>query len=195
MKRLLSIPAFMVALSLLGGCAAEMSQMATGRASMVYTTAIHKDLISLPPPEQKIVVAVYKFRDQTGQYKPSETVANFSTAVTQGATTLLIKALEDSGWFLPIEREGLPNLLAERKIVRQTREGLLTDEQKKNMDVLPPLMYASVMLEGGVISYDTSLVTGGGGLKYFGSGGSGPAFHSADSSKLGPHQRPGCAPS
>ena len=173
MKRIAPILIFMVGLSLLAGCAAEMSQMATGRASMVYTTAIHKDLISLPPPEQKIVVAVYKFRDQTGQYKPNSTAASFSTAVTQGATTMLLKALDDSGWFLPIEREGLPNLLTERKIVRQTREGFLTEEQKKNIDVLPPLMYAAIMLEGGIISYDTNLVTGGGGLKYFGSGGSG----------------------
>ncbi len=140
MKRISHILLFIVCLSLLSGCAAEMSQMATGRATMVYTTAIHKNLISLPAPEQKIVVAVYKFRDQTGQYKPSSTAASFSTAVTQGATTMLIKALEDSGWFLPIEREGLPNLLTERKIVRQTREGFLTEDQKKNMDILPPLM-------------------------------------------------------
>ena len=173
MKRIAPILLFIVCLSLLSGCAAEMSQLATGRASMVYTTAIHKNLISLPAPEQKIVVAVYKFRDQTGQYKPSSTAASFSTAVTQGATTMLIKALEDSGWFLPIEREGLPNLLTERKIVRQTREGFLTEEQKKNMDVLPPLMYAAIMLEGGIISYDTNLTTGGVGLKYFGTGGSG----------------------
>ena len=94
MKKLAPILLFIVCVSLLSGCAAEMSQMATGRASMLYTTAIHKNLISLPPPEQKIVVAVYKFRDQTGQYKPSDTAANFSTAVTQGATTMLIKALE-----------------------------------------------------------------------------------------------------
>lgn len=157
---------------LLPGCAAEMANFATGRATMAYTTAIHKTLMSLPPPEQKIVVAVYKFRDQTGQYKHHPAAASFSTAVTQGATSMLIKALDDSGWFIVIEREGLPNLLTERKIVRQTREGFLKEEQKKNVDPLPPLMYAAILLEGGIISYDTNLVTGGLGIKYFGVGGS-----------------------
>ena len=123
---------------LLPGCAVQMAKFATGRATMAYTTAIHKDLISLPAPEQKIVVAVYKFRDQTGQYKPHPSAANFSTAVTQGATSMLIKALQDSGWFVVIERESLPNLLTERKIVRQTREGFLKEDQKNNVEHLPP---------------------------------------------------------
>jgi curli production assembly/transport component CsgG len=32
----------------------------------VYTT----ELKSMPLPKEKIVIGVYKFRDQTGQYKP-----------------------------------------------------------------------------------------------------------------------------
>jgi curli production assembly/transport component CsgG len=155
------------------GCAANMAKVGSGAATVGsgYVSAIHKDLLTLPKPDQKIAVAVYKFRDQTGQYKPNPTAASFSTAVTQGATSVLIKALEDSGWFIPIEREGLQNLLMERKIVRQTRDGFLSEEQKKTMDVLPPLLYGAVLLEGGIISYDTDLVTGGFGLKYFGAGG------------------------
>lgn len=158
---------------LLLGCAPTFSNIGTGRATVGggYVTTIHKSLLTLPPPEQKIVVAVYKFRDQSGQFKPNGNAVSFSTAVTQGATSVLIKALEDSGWFVPIERESLPNLLTERKIVRQTREGFLTEEQKKTMEVLPPLMYASIMLEGGIISYDTNLVTGGAGANYLGVGG------------------------
>ncbi len=73
----------------------------------------------MPKAKEKIVVAVYKFRDQTGQYKASETGANWSTAVTQGATTILIRALEESGWFIPIERENMANLLNERKLSGQ----------------------------------------------------------------------------
>jgi curli production assembly/transport component CsgG len=173
MMKNLKLP-FLCVLSilLLPACAVQMAKLATGRATMAYTTAIHKDLISLPAPEQKIVVAVYKFRDQTGQYKPHPTAASFSTAVTQGATSMLIKALQDSGWFVVIERESLPNLLTERKIVRQTREGFLKEDQKNNMDYLPPLLYAAILLEGGIISYDTNLITGGFGVKYFGVGGS-----------------------
>ena len=80
-------------------------------------TAITRDLLALPPPKGKIAVAVYGIRDQTGQYKPAPD-SSFSTAVTQGASSMLIRALQDSGWFIPVERENLQNLLTERKIVR-----------------------------------------------------------------------------
>lgn len=169
-KQSVMIMSALVLSVLLTGCAAGL---ATTKATVGYMTAVHKDLVSLPPPERKIVVAVYKFRDQTGQYKNSPQATTFSTAVTQGATSMLIKALEDSGWFEPIEREGLPNLLTERKIIRSTIEEYkqLQGEQK-NLPVLPPLMYAPIMLEGGVIAYESNIVTGGFGIKYFGTGGS-----------------------
>jgi curli production assembly/transport component CsgG len=77
-------------------------------------------LKDLPKPKEPIVVGLYKFRDQTGQYKASENGSNFSTAVTQGATSILIKTLEDSKWFVPIERENIGNLLQERNL-RSTR--------------------------------------------------------------------------
>lgn len=141
-------------------------------ATIGYVTAIHKYLVSLPLPEKKIVVAVYKFRDQTGQYKQSQGTT-FSTAVTQGATSMIVKALEDSGWFELIEREGLQNLLTERKIIRSTIEEYRKNVQAEqdNLVVLPPLLYASVLLEGGIISYETNPVTGGFGAKYLGLGG------------------------
>ncbi|HHS95757.1 MAG TPA: curli production assembly/transport component CsgG [Phaeodactylibacter sp.] len=129
------------------------------------------ELKSLPPPKEKIIVAVYKFRDQTGQYKPAENGASWSTAVTQGATTILIKALEDSNWFIPIERENVGNLLNERKIIRSSREQYKAAGQ--TAQVLPPLLYAGVLIEGGIISYDANVITGGAGLRYFGAGASG----------------------
>jgi curli biogenesis system outer membrane secretion channel CsgG len=128
-------------------------------------------LKNLPKPAEPIVVGVYKFRDQTGQYKASEAGSTFSTAITQGATTILIKALEDSKWFTPIERENLGNLLNERNIIRSTRQeyakGVETPENQ-----LTPLLYAGVLLEGGIISYDSNILTGGFGARYFGAGGS-----------------------
>ncbi|TSC95706.1 MAG: Uncharacterized protein Athens101426_635 [Parcubacteria group bacterium Athens1014_26] len=144
------------------------------RATIGYTTAIHKELITLPSPKEKIVAAVYSFRDQTGQYKANAQAASFSTAVTQGATSMLIKALEDSNWFVSIEREGLSNLLNERKIIRSTQESINTAKKSSKEDQLslPPLLYASVIIEGGIIAYDTNLVTGGFGAKYFGLSGS-----------------------
>jgi len=141
-----------------------------GQATLASTTAVYKDLIFLPSPEEKIVVAVYKFQDQTGQYKYSPNVATYSRTVTQGAASMLIKALEDSGWFIPIEREGLNRLLKEREIIDATRKDYKND-QGESLPSLPPLLYAGVILEGGIISYDSNVLTGGFGAKYFGLGG------------------------
>jgi curli production assembly/transport component CsgG len=145
-----------------------------GQATLVSTTAVHKDLISLPLPKKKIPVAIYQFEDQTGQYKYSPKVATYSRAVTQGAASILAKALEDSGWFIPIEREGLRSLLKEREIINSIREKLeeqLKDSRGQSLPSLPPLLYAHMILQGGIISYDTNLITGGFGAKYFGLGG------------------------
>lgn len=127
------------------------------------------NLKSLPPATEPVVVAVYKFRDQTGQYKPSENGSSFSTAVTQGATSILIKALDDSGYFSPIERENVSNLLNERKIIRSTRMQY-GDPNTSEAQVLPPLLYAGILIEGGIVSYDANVLTGGVGARYFGAG-------------------------
>lgn len=129
-----------------------------------------KAIKNLPEPETKVVVGVYNFKDQTGQYKPTSLGSTFSTAVTQGATTILIKALEDSKWFRPIERENLSNLLQERKIIDATRRDYSDDQA--NVKKLAPLLFAGVILEGGIISYDSNILTGGVGARYFGVGGS-----------------------
>ncbi len=153
------------------GCA-SYEPLRTAPPSIGIPTNAEKELTSLPAPKEQIVAAVYKFRDQTGQYKLTATGNSFSTSVTQGATSILIKALEDSGWFIPIEREGLSDLLNERKIIRSSRENYLSNDGKKLPD-LPPLLYAGVMLEGGIISYDTDILTGGAGIKYLGATASG----------------------
>ena len=81
---------------LLINCGAYYNQP-TGieRAVIGEPTPATTVLTGLPKPVKPVVVGVYKFRDQTGQYKASENGSNFSTAVTQGATSVLIKALED----------------------------------------------------------------------------------------------------
>lgn len=130
-----------------------------------------QNLLDLPPAQTPVEVAVYNFRDQTGQYKPVENGSTFSTAVTQGGTTILLKALEDSGWFIPIERENLSNLSTERNIIRNTKQEYIKN-LNPNEPPLPPLKYAGIILEGGIISYDTNIITGGLGARYFGVGGS-----------------------
>ncbi len=132
-----------------------------------YQTTIHELLLKIPKPQEKIPVAVYKFRDETGQYRSGGN--GLSTAVTQGATSILIKALQDSGWFMPLERENLTDLLQERRIIIQMRKKYLGEKEIK---ILPPLLYAGIIFEGGIIGYDTNILTGGIGAKYFGLGGS-----------------------
>ncbi len=140
------------------------------RSYIGESTPTQRDFEKLPQPKEQVVVGVYKFRDQTGQYKASEMGANWSTAVPQGLTTILIKSLEDSKWFVPIERENIGNLLNERQIIRTTRQEYAGNNQTNNQ--LPPLLFAGILLEGGVISYDTNILTGGAGARYFGIGGS-----------------------
>ena len=153
---------------LVAACGPYIHQpMQPRRAVLGQETAAKKSLLELPNAQEKIVVAVYKFRDQTGQYKASETGANWSTAVTQGATTILIRALEESGWFIPIERENMANLLNERKIIRTSRAQYEGGDPNSE-SLLPPLLFAGVILEGGIISYESNILTGGAGIRYFG---------------------------
>lgn len=157
-------------------CSSIFQPISSGKATTDYRSGISDLLRSLPPPEQPIVVALYKFRDQTGQYKSSEQLTQYSTAVTQGGTSMLIRALMEAGngkWFTVLEREGLTDLMNERKIINQTRE-MYAEKNKSDSHSpsLPPLLYAPILLEGGIIAYETNLLTGGVGARYFGLGGS-----------------------
>ncbi|WGL18543.1 CsgG/HfaB family protein [Microbulbifer bruguierae] len=138
----------------------------TQDAQLTPRNNTYRDLLSLPQPKGKILAAVYNFRDQTGQYKPSP-ASSFSTAVTQGAASMLMDVLNESGWFIPLEREGLQNLLTERKIIRAA---LAKPDVPENNVMLPSLVAANVLLEGGIVAYDTNIRTGGAGARYFGIG-------------------------
>tara|TARA_Y100001973_G_scaffold2205_1_gene3279 strand:+ start:6560 stop:7405 length:846 start_codon:yes stop_codon:yes gene_type:complete len=137
---------------------------------MIVPTSTQQ-LLNLPTPNQKSVVAVYSFADETGQRKASDTMSSFSTAVTQGAIHILIEALRDAGrgdWFVVVERAGLDSLSKERQLVRNTFE-----TYNKNADgktILKPMLYAGMILEGGIVGYDTNLRTGGSGARYLGIG-------------------------
>ena len=143
-------PTCLLILFLFSSCGAYFNQpVDVERATIGEATAATKRLKNLPKAKDKVVVGVYKFRDQTGQYKATETGSTFSTAVTQGATSILIKALEDSKWFIPIERENLGNLLNERNIIRSTRQEYLKNLSPTETQ-LTPLLYAGVLIEGGM---------------------------------------------
>ena len=116
-----------------------------------------------------MTVAVYGFRDLTGQNKPNDRLALFSKAVTQGAEVFLIKSLQDSkNWFRVVERVGLDNLIKERQLIRNQREVYEGKEAKP----LKPLTVAGIILEGGIIGYDSNIRSGGNGARFLGIGGS-----------------------
>ena len=59
---------------------------------------------------QKMTIAVYGFQDKTGQKKASATIAQLSSAVTQGAEVWVIDALKNvGGRGAPGDREKLPH--------------------------------------------------------------------------------------
>ena len=129
-------------------------------------------LLELPPAENKPIVAVYKFLDMTGQRKDVGQGQSFSTAVTQGGVELLIDALKTAGggtWFRVVERQGLDHLVRERQIIRSGREEAakaLGEEPLK----LKPMLFAGMIIEGGIIGYDTNIKTGGRGARLLGIG-------------------------
>ncbi|HAW04779.1 MAG TPA: hypothetical protein DCW83_08825 [Saprospirales bacterium] len=174
-------------LLLVSGCASIPSMTDSCKDSLMETFGecveeaqeillpTHEELIQLPPAEQMPVVAVYAFTDKTGQRKRRDGIADFSTAVTQAGTELLIDALKTAGggtWFRVVERAGIDNLVRERQIVRSAR-----DEHKKQnpndeeiKEGIQPLLFAGIVLEGAIIGYDTNLESGGRGMRYFGIG-------------------------
>jgi curli production assembly/transport component CsgG len=134
----------------------------------IVPSAAHQ-LLNLPPPNTKAVVAVYNFSDKTGQRKTIDNIASFSTAVTQGSDDILIEALRDAGrgnWFAVVERAGLDGLTRERQLIKNTRDMYEGEGANK----LKPLLYAGLILEGGIIAYDTNLRTGGAGARTLGIG-------------------------
>ena len=130
-----------------------------------------EELANLPPAEHRPVIAVYanSFQDLTGQRKSNSSFAMFSTAVTQAPEALLIRALKhaaDGKFFRVVERVGLDNLTKERQLIRSTRENFEEDTK------LQPLLFAGLIIQGGVLSYDTNIETGGLGARYLGIGNS-----------------------
>jgi curli production assembly/transport component CsgG len=165
MKRIAAAVTFMSAL--MAGCTTvQPPQEVNNKAVLSPPTPTTRDLLRLPEPKGRITAAVYTIRDQTGQYKAAPE-SSFSTAVTQGAGGLLVKALKDSGWFAPVEREGLQNLLTERKIVRALE---VPGEKQAAPITLPPLASATILIEGGIVAYETNVRTGGAGARYLGIG-------------------------
>lgn len=157
----------------LAGCATPMA----GVMEPVITpvTVQSQTLRTIPPPRSRISVAVYDFPDLTGQYKERDNVQSLSRAVTQGGAPMLIKALQDAGerrWFTVLDRARLDDILKERQIVTEMRR-LYRDEERISASALPPLNHAGIIMQGGIVGYDTNTMTGGLGARYLGIGADG----------------------
>jgi curli production assembly/transport component CsgG len=165
MKRLILSLLVLVTLS---GCATI--HMDVGRDEPVALQPRESLTTKIPELDgPAITIAVYGFQDKTGQMKPNDKLAVFSKAVTQGAEVFLIKSLQDSkNWFKVVERVGLDNLIKERQLIRNQREVY----EGKDARPLKPMTVAGVMIEGGIIGYDSNIRSGGNGARFLGIGGS-----------------------
>ena len=132
----------------------------------VIEQPVTKAIQNLPLPSRYPVVAIYSFADLTGQRKSVDGIASFSTAVTMAPEAYLIRALKQSKFFKVVERKGLDNLTRERQLIRQTRQSFNDDTEQK------PLIFAGLIIEGGIVYYNTNLLTGGVGARYLGIGNS-----------------------
>lgn len=158
----------------LAACGTAPARMMAERPTLGARTESTNELRLLPPPQRKLDVAVFAFQDQTGQYRPNNNFAEYSFAVTQGGAAILINALKDAGrsqWFTILERNRLPDLFQERQIIRANRaEGVGPNGQP--LPPISPLRNAGVMITGGIVGYDTNVLTGGAGANFLGIGGS-----------------------
>jgi curli production assembly/transport component CsgG len=171
MNRYLRSIAGIAMLSLsLGGCITGSADDPMAHpATLVPNTKTGIVLDSLPAPRRKLDVTVYNFPDLTGQNKPNDNFAEFSRALTQGGGAVLIDVLTKAGggaWFDVVERNDLQPLLQERQIIQNTRTAAEGDKAPS----LPPLRFAGILLEGGVVGYDSDESTGGIGANYLGVG-------------------------
>lgn len=153
----------------LSGCAITQ-KMGYEHRPEVAVNKMQKEFDTLPAPNgKKVTVAVYGFADKTGQRKPTPGVASLSTAVTQGGEVFLIKALQDVGrgtWFDVVERVNIDAITKERTIIRQMREAYEGKEAKPLM----PLLFAGIIMEGGIIGYDSGSESGGAAYRFLGIG-------------------------
>lgn len=167
MKKIASL---MLLAILLAGCAGNYPPQAVLPNDMPQpvTATRYDELKNLTPPASPpIVISVYSFKDLTGQRKPSDRFAQFSSAVTQGAEVFLIKALQDAGkgkWFRPVERVGLDDLIKERQLIRNQRETY----EGQNAQPIAPLLISGVMIQGGIVGYDSNVGSGGAGAAMLG---------------------------
>ena len=174
MKRILILLGTLLALA---GCSQTIQQSLEIKENAgpprIQPAPLAERMLQVPPLDgKKMTIAVYSFQDKTGQRKPADNIANLSSAVTQGAEVWVIKALSEVGnetWFEVVERVGMDNLIKERQLIRNTRQAY-EKELPNGPRELKPMVFAGLILEGGIIGYDSNVAVGGVGARYLGVG-------------------------
>ena len=168
------IAASVIAAMTLTGCATSntaLTRISDWQDPVAVKAELKVEPVIPAPKGGPVVVAVYSFRDLTGQRKSVQNVASLSSAVTQGADNYLINSLQTIGegkWFKVVERGNLDNVIKERQLIRQMRELYQGDKAQP----LPPMIFAGILLEGGIVGYDSNTVSGGNGARLLGIGAS-----------------------
>ena len=172
--------AILVLVLITSGCAMTPEAVQYAKESSwkptVQAAPLKSELKNMPKLDGPVMtIAVYSFLDKTGQRKPASNIANLSSAVSQGSEVWVIKALQEAGegtWFqvgdeyrIVMKHIGLDNLVKERQLIRSTREQY---ERTKDKGVTPlkPMVFAGLILEGGIVGYDSNVAAGGVGARY-----------------------------
>jgi curli production assembly/transport component CsgG len=169
MKKLLIT---LVSTTMLAGCAGTYDAKVNppNAQPQIITKSSYSALANMTGPDgPPITIAMYGFSDKTGQRKSNDKFSVLSSAVTQGGEVFLIKALQDAGhgkWFQVVERVGLDDLIKERQLIRNQRETY----EGKDAKPLSPMLIAGVMVEGGIVGYDSNVTSGGAGAALLGIG-------------------------
>jgi len=176
MSQVVQLISLCLLVTLLSSCASKNVLEGSGVPHIVIKSSSILDLQSeelknIPPAKRKPVIAIYpnSFKDQTGQRKSNGKFALFSTAITQAPEAFLIRALKHAAngeFFQVAERVGLDSLTKERQLIRSTRETFDEDSGVK------PLLLAGLLIQGGVLSYDANIKSGGFGARALGIGSS-----------------------
>jgi curli production assembly/transport component CsgG len=163
----LLLPAMLILSSC--GVTADPVQQISSSPAIIQQNPMVVGLHQIPGPAgPRMTIGVYGFTDKTGQRKPSDTVSSLSSAVTQGAEVWVIDALMQAGngsWFDVLERTSIDNIVKERQLIRSTRENY-----EETPDTLEPMQFAGLLIEGGIVGYDSNVVSGGAGARYLGIG-------------------------
>lgn len=157
---------FLAVLTALVFAASAVASEGSAEFPVYNITVMTSYLRDLPQPKDKIPVAVYQVADKTGQRLEMGDYSSMSTAVSQGATEMLIQALINAGQFKVADRSILQWVITEQDLRGQGR--LAADEQEPQTN---QLMGSRYIITGAVTEYGLAR-TGGTKLKIEGKGGS-----------------------